>query len=640
MLTAIRDRATGWIAWVIVIILVIPFALWGINSYFEGGSELSVAKVNGEDISANTYQNDLQLQTQNLSQRLGANFDPQLLETLGIRERVLDNLIDNRVLSQYTDENNFRISDQQLSAFIQQQPSFQVDGKFNLQQYETVLAANRFTPQGFEQYQRINQTVTQLSDGISQTGFATERDIQLLASLQEQERKASYAVIKADRFVDEIEVTEQQIAEYYDRNSDQYQNPARVQVEYIELGVEALRETIDPTEDEIAALYEETKGRFKTAESRRASHILVSVPRTASDEEKQEKRTLVNDLLAQINAGTDFSSLAEAYSDDPGSKANGGDLGIVARDQMVKPFEDAVFSMELDEVRGPVETQFGYHLIKLTELAEEEQQPLEAVRDQVVEEAASIQAEDLFAELAESFKNLVFEDPENLTTAADELDLPIQTSEWFTEVEGAGIAELALVRNAAFSEDVLNDNLVSPAVEIGFDRLIAVKKLDYEAQHTKPLDEVRDQIISRIQSEASQAKVLELGAKMLDEIDSIAPNQTSWDTYIVDKELSSTVMPAKKQDVAAELSLFAEKVFSENVPAAGKARFGGIALANGDYALYSLESVSLADTASVDEAVLSNIRARLESRDGSEMYIQFQSLLRENAEIQIYEEQL
>ncbi len=640
MLTAIRERATGWIAWVIVILLVIPFALWGISSYFEGGGELSVAKVNGEDISTYTYQNDLSLQTQTLSQRLGANFDPQLLETLGIRERVLENLIDNRVLAQYTSENNYRLSDEQLSTLIQQQPAFQVDGKFNLQQYEAILAANQFTPQGFEQYQRANQTVSQLSNGISESGFATQNDIQMLVSLQNQQRKSSYALIKADRFIDEIEVDEQAIESYYNRNSESFQNPARMRVDYIELSVEALKSTITPSEEEVTLLFEEIKGRYKTAESRRASHILISVSQSASEEEKVEKLELANELLEQVDRGADFAEFAEQHSDDPGSSLSGGDLGVIARDQMVKPFEDAVFEMEAGEIRGPIETQYGYHLIKLTELREGEQQSLDEVRDLVVEEVATIQAEQTFSELAESFKNLVFEDPDNLTTAADEIDLPIQTSEWFTQTSGAGIAELALLRNAAFSEDVLTENLVSSAIEIGFDKLIAVKKNEYEAQSTKPLQEVRNLVEDGIKAEASQSRVLEIGAEMLSELEALNPNQTNWDIYIAKKELTPATLASHRQDVPQGLSLLADRVFSETTPEAGKAVYGGVALTNGDYALYSLQKVSLADPASVDEAVLANIRARLESRDGAEMYIQFRDLLRQNAKIVIYEDQL
>ncbi len=640
MLTAIRERATGWIAWVIVTLLVIPFALWGINSYFEGGSEVSVASVNGDDISIYTYQDDLSQQSQALSERLGSNFDPQLLETLGIRQRVLDNLINNRLLNQYTSDQNFRISDSQLSQMIQREPAFQVDGKFDLAQYQTILSANRFTPQSFEQYQRVNEVVNQLSVGISDTAFVTEFDKSRLLALQDQQRTASYAVISTDQFIDQVEIGDQAVSEYYERNGERYMNDARIRVNYIELSNDALNEVIVLTEDQITSLYEETKGRYRTAENRRASHILISVPESAEEEARQEKLALTNSLIERLNQGEDFSALAQAFSDDPGSSANGGDLGVIAREQMVKPFEDAVFSMQQGDINGPVQTQFGYHIIKLVELVPGQQQPLEEVRDLVAAEARNTQAEEMFAELSESFKNLVFEDPDNLTTTADELDLPIKESDWFSISSGQGIGVEALVRNAAFAEDVLTENLVSPAIEIGFDRLIAVQKTEYEAESLKPLEEVRSDIVDSITVETAQAQVLELGAQYLGEFDEGVKTRADWYAFISKKGLTEQQITGKKQDVAPELALLANNIYSASTPEGDTVTPGGVALANGDYALFVLEQVTAGDPQTADEALGANIESRLDSRDGAEMYYQFRSHLRENAEVIIYQDQL
>jgi peptidyl-prolyl cis-trans isomerase D len=640
MLTAIRERATGWIAWVIVTLLVIPFALWGINSYFEGGSEVSVASVNGDDISTYTYQEDLAQQSQALSERLGSNFDPQLLDTLGIRQRVLDNLINNQLLNQYTRDQNFRVSDNQLSQIIQSEPAFQVDGEFDLAQYQAILSANRFTPQSFEQYQRVNEVVNQLSVGISDTAFVTEFEKSRLLALQDQQRTASYAVISTDQFIDNIEISDQEISDYYQRNSERYMTEARIRVNYIELSNEALAELITLSEDQISSLYEETKGRYRTAENRRASHILISVPGSAEEEVRQEKLALANSLIERLNQGEDFSTLAQQFSDDPGSSANGGDLGVIAREQMVKPFEDAVFSMQKGDINGPVQTQFGYHIIKLVELVPGQQRPLADVRDLVVAEAKNIQAEEMFAEQSESFKNLVFEDPDNLTTTADELDLPVKESDWFSISSGQGIAAESLVRNAAFSGDVLTDNLVSPAIEIGFDRLIAIQKIEYEAESLKPLEEVSSKIVESITLETAQAQVLELGAQYLGEFDEDVKTRADWDAFVAEKGLTSEQLNGKKQDVASDLALLANRIYSASAPEAGSVTSGGVALANGNYALFILEQVTAGDPQVVDEAMGANVEARLDSRDGAEMYNQFISHLRENAKVTIYQDQL
>ena len=640
MLTAIREKATGWLAWVIVILITIPFALWGINSYFEGGSELSVATVNGEDISVYTYQEDLALQTRLLSERLGANFDPELLNTLGIRQRVLDNLINNRLLYQYVGEHNFRISDNQLTQLIQNHESFQVDGKFNLAQYEAILNANQFTPQSFEQYQRVNEAVSQLRIGISGSAFVTEFEKNRLLALQGQSRTGRYAVIEADSYLESIQVDDNEIQAYYDRNLERYQNVARIKVNYIELSTDALMEHVTPAEEEIVDWYEDTKGRYRTAENRRASHILISVSATASDQEKQEKLDQANDILQRANSGEDFASLAEQYSDDPGSSQNGGDLGIVARNQMVKPFEDAVYSMLEGDIQGPVETRFGYHVIKLTELKEGEQQTLDEVREEVSREVQQAQAENLFADLAESFKNLVFEDPENLTTAADELDLPIQVSDWFTQTSGGGVATDAQVRRAAFSEDVLTDNLVSPAVEIGFDKLVAVQKLEYEPVSPKSLDSVKGEVIAAIKQEKSQQEVLELGSGYLTELEKMNLTGAAWDEFVSDKGLESLALPLRKLDAPPALTNLADAVFAFPRPAEGQVGSGGIALGDGSYVLFIVEEVTNALPGDVDEALKTSLTQQLVSRDGNELYNQFSQMLRDKAEIMVYEDQL
>ena len=640
MLTAIREKATGWLAWVIVILITIPFALWGINSYFEGGSEISVATVNGEDISVYSYQEDLSQQTRLLSERLGGNFDPELLNTLGIRQRVLDNLINNRLLYQYTATHNFRISDNQLTQLIQNYESFQVDGKFDLAQYQAILSANQFTPQSFEQYQRVNEAVNQLRIGVSESGFATDFESNRLLELLNQSRQASYAVVEAGNYIEGIDVGDSEIQTYYQRNLERYQNDARIKVNYIELSTAALMDVVSPSEQEIEELYEDTRGRYRTAESRRASHILINVAASASDEEKQEKLELAHDVLERADSGEDFAALAEQYSDDPGSSRNGGDLGIVARGQMVKPFEDAVYSMMQGDIQGPVESRFGFHIIKLTELREGEQQSLEEVRAVVSNEVQQIQAENLFADLAESFKNLVFEDPDNITTAADELDLPVQVSEWFTQVNGSGVAADAQVRRAAFSEDVLTDNLVSAAVEIGFDKLIAVQKLEYEPVTPMTLESVKAEIIASIKLEKSQQKVLELGSGYLTELENMELSAWAWGEFVSSKGLVSEKLPQQKMDAPPALADLASAIFASPRPGQGEVTTGGVALCDSGYAIYMIEKVTNANPGDVDDAQKTSLTERLLTREGAEAYNRFATLLRDQAEIVVYDNQL
>lgn len=640
MLTAIRERATGWLAWVIVILITIPFALWGINSYFEGGTEAPVATVNGADISNYTYQQGLSAQRQRLRDRFGDDVNQSFLDNFDMKRRVIDGLVDNRLLREFTSDQNFRISDDQLEEIIRAFPDFLEDGRFSQTRYLELLNANRLSAQGFEQSQRENAAMNQLREGIIDSSFFTEVERDQLLLFDVQSRSTQYVSLEANKFEDEFDIDDTELEEYYDKNIDRYEIESTIKVDYIELSVESLSESITPSEEEISALYEETKGRYKQAESRKASHILIGVDESDSEDEKQSKFELASDVLNKANEDEDFVALAQEYSDDSGSKESGGDLGVVARGQMVKPFEDAVFEMSEGEIRGPIESEFGYHIIKLTSLEVDRQQTLEQVRDEVVEEVVKLQAEQSFAELAESFKNVVFEDPDSLATAADEMDLPVQTSDWFTQDQGEGVADEATVRSAAFSEDVLNENLVSSAIEIGFDKLIAVQKSEYKEATSKSLESVKSEITATLKSEKSQAKVLEMGSDLLTSLESSEQNKAGWALFIEEQKLEEETLASKKSEITGNLSVVGDTVFALSAPKEDEVRFGGVALNNGDYVLFSLEKVEEGELANVEDSERTDVQEKLLERDGSGMFELFMGSLRKNAEIAVSEELL
>ena len=639
MLTAIREKATGWIAWVIAILITVPMALWGINSYFEGASEIAVATVNDEEIPVYTYQQDLRQQSQILSQRLGSGFDPEMLETQGIRDDVLDQLINNQLLTQYTTGENFRVTDSQLQKLLVSHPSFQVDGKFDLEQYEAILRSNGFSPQSFEQYQRVTEANRQLFVGIAESGFITTEEQTRIVALQTQRRVAQYVVI-SPQIASEIEVSAEEIEAYYEKNQDRFNTEERIKVDYIDLSVDSLVETIQPSEAEIEAHYEESKEKYKTAESRKARHILIAADADLSAEERQDKKDSAQGLLIRAQAGEDFADLAKEFSEDPGSGKNGGDLGVINRGQMVKPFEDTVFSMEEGDIEGLVETQFGFHIINLTEFRESSQKPLDEVMAQVVDELSRIQGEDLFADLAESFKNLVFESPDTINGAADALDLEVQQSDWFTINSGAGIATESAVRRAAFEQDVKQDGFVSSAIEIGFEQLVAVQKIDFEPVILQSLESVKEEVEQIIFAEKAQDEVVKRGSEMLTELQQQPLTHTQWQNRIEEKNLEIKDLPLSKDEYESALIALAQAVFSSPRPDSEKVSSGGVLLANGEYAIYSIQEIINGSIDDVDESVKTNIDATALAREGAEVFAEFLIMLRDAADVVIFEEQL
>jgi len=298
MLTAIKQRATGWVAWAIVILITIPFALWGINSYFEGGTEVSVASVNGQDLPLYRYQDSLQNRAQVLRQQLGDSFDPDMLESLQIRRSVLDSIIDQTIMDQYILEQRFRISDEQLNRTIHNAEIFQVDGQFDPVQYRSILAANRYTPQQYEDVERVSQAAGQVRLGIVNSAFALDTEVDRLLAIQQQQREIQYALLEARKFAEVIEVSEDEVRDYYDNNAEDFATPARMKVRFVELDVESLSSVMEPDDQQIAGFYEENRGRYQTPESRRVRHI-VSAWKVAGTGEGSGGKVVVGKSLVE-----------------------------------------------------------------------------------------------------------------------------------------------------------------------------------------------------------------------------------------------------------------------------------------------------------------------------------------------------
>ena len=636
MLTAIREGSKGWISGIIIGLIVLTFSLWGISSYLEGGAQVPVATVNGDEIDLYSYQNELSRQRQMLTSQFGSSITPEMMESLGLQQRVLDNLIDSRLLSQYTRDENYRVSDEQLARRIRESDMFLTDGRFDQELYQRILAANGMTPQGFEAAERQNGINQQLASAISDSAFVVDSEVDRLLTLQNQSRTAQYVLIPGDLYQEEFEVSEAEARAEYEENLDRYETPARMRVEYVDLSVDQLAAELTPSEDEIAQTYERIKGRLRSAEVRKASHILLTVDADADEATRADALARAQSIMGEAEAGADFAELANQHSEDPGSASSGGDLGVINRGQMVQPFEDAVFDMAPDEVRGPVETQFGYHIIKLTELQPEQQQSLDDAREEVVEEARRAAAEALFSDLVEPFDNLIFEQPESLLPVADETGLPVQTSGWFSRDEGSGIAEDPAIRAAAFSEDVLDEGLNSPSIEIGFDRIVALRKLEFEPAAPRPFETVRAEIVDTIKLERSREKVEETAKQSLSELTHLA----SWDIMVAKNEWMAEDLPERKAQVLPRLAPLADSVFSEPVPTGEQPVYGYTVLADGDAAIYALTEVAAGDPAAIDQSMRARLRQQLSSRDGESVYRGFVTQLRDSAEIVIHEEQL
>lgn len=640
MLSEIRDRATGWIAYIIVGIIVIPFAFWGVNEYFAGGEEVVVATVGDAEIQQVEYRRALDSRRAQLRRIMGDDFQPEIANSPEFKRGVLDDLISQRLLDQHADEQGYRVGDELLAERIRSNPRFRRDDRFSSELYRGAVAQMGLTEAGFEARFRQQLVMEQIREGIQGSAFVSADQRTRLLQLLLQERRFDHAVLAADRFVDDSEVSEAEIKREYEENSDRYRTPERLKVEYVELSIDKIASSISLTEEEIEEAYERHKDRFTTDPVRRASHILIETASDADEDENQAALEKARDLLDQLRSGADFAELAREHSDDPGSASQGGDLGTIEPGAMVEPFQEALFALEAEgALSEPVRTRFGYHIIKLTEYQPATVKPLEEVREQIAQEERARQAEALFLDRAEDFRNISYEQPQSLEPVADQLDLEIQTTDWFTRSEGSGIASNPRVREAAFGDDVYTDGLNSEAIEMDINTLVVVRALDRQAASVKPLAEVRGDIEARLKRRKAEEHVGSLGPEIVAKLDA----GTAWQAIVEEYDLpAETVTWSRRQtrEQDGPDPAVVDAVFQMPKPSGNQTVAGGLALDNGDFAIFRLVEVIEGEVEQAPEELEQRITESLQQRRSQDMLEQYIADLREQAEVTVKEHAL
>lgn len=640
MLSEIRERATGWIAWIIATIIIIPFAFWGVNEYFSGGQEVVVASVDGVDIEQVDYRRALENRRGQMRQLLGESFDPELANSPEFKRGVLEDIISRVLLSRHAEEQGYRVGDRQLAETIRSNPRFQVGEKFSADAYRGALAQMRMTEAGFESQLRQQLMLDQVQSGIRASSFVSPRQERELLELLLQKRRFDYAVMDAERFVERSTVTDDEIRQEYEANSERYRNPEKVKIEFVELSVDEIAETVDVEEEDLQRLYEQNRERFQTDAVRRASHILIEAGADADEQTQQEALNEARGILEQLRGGADFEALARQHSDDPGSAEEGGDLGRVEPGVMVEPFEEALFALqEVGALTEPVRTRFGYHIIKLTEYQSGTIQPFEEVRDELEKEERARRAEALFLDRAEAFRNVSYEQPQSLEPVADQLDLEIQRSDWFSRDDGTGIAANPQVREAAFSPDVFEEGLNSEAIELDINTLVVVRKLDSQPANMKPLEEVRDEIEASLKRRHAEEHVDDLGPELVEQLES----GTGWDAVIEEQGVTAREITWSRAEPPGETGpgpQLAEAVFRSPPPDENTPVYGGVSLLGGGYALFRLNEVVPGDPDQAPEELVNRVRNRIARRQSQDMLQQYIADLKDQAEIRIREEHL
>lgn len=613
MLTEIRDRSSGWFAWVIAALIIIPMAFWGVNEYAATEAVPTLLEIGDQTITENQYQAQLVNEQQRQRQALGAQINESVLNSNFFKQNVLDQLVNRALIDQVAQDQNYQISNEQLVEFIKQSPIFQVDGRFDPSAYERYVVSSQFSKTQFENSIRSDNRLGQVMSGYQESALVLPDDVRYLLEAQAQQRTFDLVTVKYQDYVDSIEVSDAEVETYYNDNIDNYLEPEKISLNYVELDINQVIGEIDLNEDELLAIYDQNVDSYISSETRETRHILLSV----DDDNDDEQSAKADSLVAELRAGADFAELAAANSEDPGSANNGGDLGEVERGMMVEEFETATFDLEEGVISDPVKSQFGYHIIEVTKINASAQQSFEDVRFDIEQLERERLAEDELLTRVDQLRDLAFEQPDDLQLISEELGLAIQTTELFDRNTGTGIAASASVRNEAFSDLVFVENINSEPIEVSSGSYVVISKKDYQESRPTDLTLVTEQIRQIVTDQNASKAAGEKGQTLL------ALAETSWEELAASLEddenialETHTVSLADQERVidANVLSEVANLNLSSDEPI-----LTSIETVDGNFHIVRLTEIAAGDLDTVSEQIKDGTRRLIEQRFGQSL---------------------
>ncbi|MFS2019611.1 SurA N-terminal domain-containing protein [Massilia sp. CT11-108] len=505
-----------------LLLLIVPsFVLVGVSSYNERGSNDGVATVDGKKITQQEWESAQRRQLDQARQMMGEQFDQKLFETPEAKQAVLDQLVAERAINAEIVRNHLTVSDAALQKAILEIQAFRKeDGTFDMDRYKAALAAQGMTPEMFDQRMRHDLAVQQLVGSVQQTAFAPRTVANRLSDINDEEREVQEQLFPAANYVSQVKVTDDMVKAYYDKNAALFQVPESVKAEYVVFDASAVEKQVNVSDAEIADAYNKNKARFTTPEKRTASHILINVKKGASAAEDAAAKAKAQAILDDVRKNpNDFAKIAKAQSQDPGSAELGGDLGVVQKGVFVKPVEDAIYGLKEGEVSGLVRSEFGYHIIKITKIVPETQKSLEEAKPEIAAELKKAKMSAKYTELAETFRNTVYEQSDSLKPVADKLGLTIQTAEGLTRAPNPALGP-SPVNNPKFLEAIFGSDAVknkrnTDAVEVAPGTLVAGRVVEFKPATKRPLADVEAAIRQRVTQEEAAKLARQAGEAKL-----------------------------------------------------------------------------------------------------------------------------
>jgi peptidyl-prolyl cis-trans isomerase D len=627
MLQTIRDKVSGWVARLLLGALVLVFVFWGIELRSTSSADNAAAEVNGEPISLAKLQNAWQRRQAELQQTFKGEIPAALKQQQ--QQAVLKQLIQLQLLEQRAAEQGFRISDAEIANTLMGIESLKVDGKFSRDRYAAALLQQGMNEAQFEAQLRSELAIQRLQNGVAGTTFLTAKELQRAQSLLGEQREVDYAVIPLKDQLNAVKVADVDVQTWYDAHKNEYLTPETIELQYVELKLADTAAQITVDEAALRAHYDQIKDRFSTTERRHGHHILITTDKSLNEAGANK---LAEDLLVNLKAGADFDALAKQYSKDPGSASKGGDLGWATKGMFVGPFEDALFSMKAGELRGPVKTEFGYHILRLDEAEGGAIKPFDAVRAEVEADYKADRARTLFYEKTQKLADEAFAKLTELDSVAKDFSTTVKTIGSFSRQGGGEFANNPQVIAAAFSEPVLDKGENSPLVTLGEDTALVLRAAAHNLPAQRPLAEVRADILAKLGDQAAKAAVAKQADDLIAKLQAGTAQWTAANTLLPAVAVGKKWLGRKAVEVSPQV-LQAAFELPKAAMTADKPAYRSVQLANGDYAVVMLTAIQSGTAVADAAASLPQLRQQQMARLGNAEFSLYLDELQRTADI-------
>ncbi len=614
LLGVIRDKSQGWLAYVIVGFITVPFALFGISEYLTSSSNVMVASVGDDKILKEDFLLEFNPKQRRLQQQLAEQYTAQF--NVALKQTVINQMIDRRLLNALATELSFVTTSAELQNSIHSDTLFKTDGVFSLEKYQQLLRINGYDPVKYESVKQQELTQNQIKYNFLDSDFINPSILEKFRALNNQQRQFDYIEMNTDQYVKKIILKSTDAQDFYDQQKTTFFEPAKIKVDFIELSQAQIAKNIKIDEAELHAFYADEQARFSTEEERKAQHILVA------DE------TIAKKVLALLKQDGDFAKLAQQYSQDTASKNQAGDLGFFTRGVMLPAFEKAVFGMKVGDISGLIQSEFGYHIIKLNQINAVKRKSFQSVRAELVKLYTQKLAQKAIYKLTEELTNLAYEG--SLEETSEQMDLPIQHSEFFTKTN---TSHHRLFVEAAFSKAVFDEGENSQLLELPQGKFVVLKLIQKSPQKQKTFEEVKFEIVKHLTQLSAKQFIDTLAQDLTKALSD--KNQKTAKKLIKNNQLKWTKVGWIKRDTRSVNPQIANYVFALPKPKSAQPTYGVQSLSAQNVVLVKLSAIKVAksDDALELERLLVNVRA-------NEVFVNILKNLRKVNKIEIFEQNL